>query len=109
VTGGLIADDRQRPAQAAAAGVELHADDLERELQELKAKEDEAARASGQAGGGAGLWVSLTPEEALLGVPAPGEGGGGEEAAKDGEEGKVGKDGRRPPPDGGQDVYVEIE
>ena len=109
VTGGLIADDRLRPAQAAAAGVELHADDLERELRELKAKEDEAAKASGQAGGGAGLWVSLTPEEALLGVPAPGEGGGGEEAAKDGEEGKVGKDGRRPPPEGGQDVYVEIE
>jgi len=114
VSGGLITDERRRPAQASAADVELHADDLERELIELKAKEDEAAKDAPKEGGGS-LWVSLTPEEALLGVPPPGEVPAGLEGApegdgaKGGEGGKDQKDGRRPPPEGGQDIYVEID
>ena len=102
VTGGVIDDHRTgAPGETAAAGVELHAEDLEKELAELKAKEEAEAAAKG--GKDAAMWVDMTPEEALLGVPPPEDGGPaeGEKAKKEG----------RPSPETkeGEDIIVDLE
>ncbi len=104
VTGGLITDTRGRSGKSTVEPVDLHAEDLQRELEELRAKEGEG---EGAPQGGEGLWVSLTPEEALLGVPPPeapedgaGEGAGG------------GRKPKKPTPDGegeGKDIIIDLE
>ena len=102
VRGGVIDDHRAGgPGEAAAAGVELHAEDLERELAELKARE-EAEEASKGAKEGA-MWVNLSPEEALLGIPPPDEAGAEGDA-------KVKKE-AKPSPDAkeGEDIIVDLD
>jgi hypothetical protein len=112
VTGGVIDDHRTgRPGEAAAAGVELHAEDLERELAELKAKEEAEEAAKGGKDGA--MWVDLTPEEALLGIPPPDEAGVGAGAGTGtGPEGDAkGKKEGKPSPGAkeGEDIIVDLD
>jgi len=104
VTGGVIDDHRTgAPGGAADVGVELHAEDLERELAELKAKEEAEEAAKGGKDGA--MWVNLSPEEALLGIPPPDEGGTGAEGDAKGK-----KEGR-PSPEAkeGEDIIVDMD
>lgn len=102
VRGGVIDDHRAGgPGEAAAAGVELHAEDLERELAELKAKEEAEEASRGVKEGT--MWVDLSPEEALLGTPPPDEAGavGGAKGKKE----------AKPSPDAleGEDIIVDLD
>ncbi len=86
ITGGVIDDTRGQPPTPVPPGVELHADDLKRELDEMEQRERQAMADEPEiiVPAEADEWEGLTPEQALSVEPAEEE---PREARPEGEEG----------------------